>query len=135
VADPTLIGQGLYTALSGYATLITHLGGTAIFESIAPQGTNLPYIIFQWQGGGDENLTPGEMINEVWTVMGVSASRAQAGTLGADIHAALHMATLTVTGWTNFLCRGEETVRYVEIAPTGAPVYRNGRQYRVRLDI
>lgn len=133
MADTFLAGNGIYTALAANSTLITALGGTAIYENIAPQGTNLPYVIFGWAGGGDENLTPSEMVNELWDVKAVASTLATAKTIAALIHSTLHGATLTVSGWTNFLTRGEGAIRFAEMDGSGNQVRHLGKTYRVRL--
>lgn len=132
--NPIALSAGLYGKLDGHGALTSELGGTArIFEMLAPPEQALPYVIFNWQGGGDENLTPSRMVNEVWTVKGVADTLAKAKLIAEDIDGALHMQTLTVTGWTNFLCRREDSLRYQEVDEAGNPIWNVGALYRIRL--
>jgi len=128
-----LLETALFGKLAGYAPLISELGGTLIFNQLAPPDTALPYVIFQYQGGGDENLISRRMINTPYTVKAVAASKAKAHSINEDIDAALHMQTLTVSGYTNFWTAREDRVSYHELESDGAPVFHEGGVYRIRL--
>jgi hypothetical protein len=127
------IETGLYSLLAAGTALTTELGGTFIYNKIAPPGTNLPVVIFQWQGGGDENMTPGRQRNPVYTVKGVATTQAEAVALDGHIDTLLHHATLTVAGYTNIWTAREEDVDYIETDTGGNAVYHIGGVYRIRL--
>jgi hypothetical protein len=57
------VEPGLYSALTtGAGTVVANLvGGTAaprIYDTQAPQGVAMPFVIFQYLGGGEENISP-----------------------------------------------------------------------------
>ena len=126
-----LVETALYSTLAAGTALIADLGGTAIYNRIAPQSVALPYLIFQWQGGGDENETPHRTRNVVYTVKGVASTLAKAEAIDEEADKLLHGATLTVTGYTNIWCRRIDDVAYVEVDAAGKPVYHTGGQYRI----
>lgn len=126
-----VVETAIYNKLSGGTALIAHLGGTAIYAGIAPNNTPLPVVIFQWQGGGDENDSPRRTRNEVWTVKAISTSKSQAGTIDGDIDALLHMKTLSITGYTNFWTAREGSVNYVEVDAGGTAIFHRGAMYRI----
>lgn len=128
-----LLETGLYSLLAGGTALTAELGGTAIYNKIAPSGVSLPVVIFQWQGGGDENLTPGRQRNPVYTIKGVASTQTKAAALDGHIDTLLHHATLTVTGFTNFWTAREGDVNYVETDEGGNAVYHIGGMYRIRI--
>lgn len=114
------------------SAITTLLGGNAkIYNKIAPQGTALPYVIFQWQGGGDENVTPRDSVNVVYTVKALGTTLVVVDNIDEQIKLALHEQTLTVTGWTNYRTQREEAVDLVETEETGQIVYHRGAMYRI----
>jgi hypothetical protein len=123
----------IFGELSGGAGLIGELGGTAIYNRIAPPEAGLPYVIFQWQGGGDENLTPSRMRNVVYVVKGVAGELSKAEAIDAECDALLHGQALSVAGWSNFWLARESDVAYVEVDESGRPVYHSGGLYRIRI--
>ena len=135
--DNYLLGDAIYTKLAANGDLITALGGTAIWEAIAPSSQSYPYVIFQWQGGGDENMTPSRMVNEVWTVKAIcdvaNGSKAKAEAVAKEIDEALVGQFLTVTGWTNFWLAREQSVKYAETDEAGEPIWHIGAMFRIRL--
>lgn len=132
--DVEELSNAIHDTLAAYGTLTAALSAaTAICESFATPEDELPYCIYQFQGGGDENLTPSEMLNEVWLVKGVAGSLSAAKTIASAIQGALHNQTLTVSGWTNFWTARESAVKYVEVDDAGNPIYHRGGLYRVRL--
>jgi hypothetical protein len=47
---------------------------------------------------------------------------------------ALHNATLTVSGYTNFHTAAEEEVQLTETARDGSFIYHTGHYFRIRID-
>jgi len=126
---------GIYSLLSGDASLITELGGTAIYNKRAPQSPPEKYVIFQWQGGGDENETPNRTRNVVYAVFGVAATQADAAGIDSAIDAALHQSSVSVSGWTNFWTAREEDVNLAQEDAGGVTKYQVGGLYRIRIDL
>lgn len=124
----------IYTKLTGQASLITALGGTLIYNQIAPQPAAAKYCVFQWQGGGDANESPTRMREVLYTVRGVATTKAAAGSIDAAIDDALHKQTLTVTGWTNILCMRETDINFVEQDAGGVNRFHAGAIYRIIID-
>ena len=125
---------GLYSALTGDATLTTKLGGSYVYNMHAPAGQARPYVIFQHSGGGHENINPSDLQNHVYLIKGVADAVKTAGEIDDLIKAVLHKGTLTVASYTNFHTQREEEVRLTEMPDDGQPIYHAGAYYRVRLD-
>lgn len=130
----TALEAGLYSKLTGQASLITALGGTLIYNQQAPQNPGAKYAVFQWQGGGDLNESPTRMREVLYTVRGVATTRAAAGSIDAAIDDALHKQTLTVSGWTNVLCMRGQDINFVEQDAGGVNYHHVGAIYRIIID-
>lgn len=128
-----VIEAALFNKLAAGTALIAHLGGTAIYADIAPNNKALPVVVFRYQGGGDENMTPGGQRNLMYTVRAMSYSKAQAGTIDGDVYGLLHNATLSVSGYTNFWTAREESVNFAEVDAGGSVIYHRGAMYRIRV--
>ena len=129
----TALETGLYSKLSGNSALTTALGGTLIYNKIAPQGTTGKYVIFQWQGGGDENDTPTRSRDPVYAVFGIDTTIEGAATIDGLIDTALREQTLTVSGWTNYHTVRESDINIVEPNTGETPIFRCGGLYRIRI--
>ena len=127
------VAAGLYGALAAGTALINMLGGTAIYNGIAPRDAVLPYVVFSLASGIEENLTPTDSQRLVYLVKGVAASLLQAGTIADQIHVLLHNKTLTVNGSTNFWTGRESILAYTEVEPTGVTVGHAGGEYLIRI--
>lgn len=130
----TALETGLYAKLSTAAALITELGGTAIYNKLAPQSPGSKYVVFQWQGGGDVNDHPKRSRDVLYTVQGVALTQAAAAAIDDDIDAALHNQSLTVSGWTAVDCQRENDINYVEMDSGGVARYHCGGIYRIRIE-
>ena len=130
-----VVDVGLYNKLAGDATLVALLtDGTAIYQGQAPPGTDRPYVMFDWAGGGHENINPSELTNFVYAVKGVSDVLETAADIDARVKTVLHNQSITVAGYTNFWLARETEVRLIEAAPDGNPIFHYGANYRIRLD-
>ena len=127
------LNTGIYTTLSGGTALIGALGGTAIYYQQAPDEAALPYVVWNYQGGGDDNITPSRMKSLLVYVRGYAADSALAGTIDAYCDALLHGKKIPVTGWNNFWTAREEDIAIVENPPDAARIYSAGGIYRVRI--
>jgi len=129
------LASALYSRLQGTALTSLLAGTTSIYHMQAPEGAALPYVIFNLQGGGDENLDKNRTKNLIVFVRGYSESTpAQAGSIDAQIDGLLHLTPLTVSGWTNIWLARETDLETVETEPNSQPIYMQGGFYRVHLD-
>lgn len=131
MASPvTALETALYSKLN--VSAITNIATGGVWNKLAPQGTSLPYVVYQWQGGGDDNITPTRGRNLVYTVKALAADADTAESIDEQIDIALHYQTLTVSGWTNYrMCR-EGDVNYSEME-LGVPVFHIGAMYRIEV--
>ena len=122
----------IYSRLQGGTALTSLLSGTtAVYHLMAPEGATLPYVVWSIQGGGDTNLTRHRVKNIIYFVRAYSGvSQAQAGSIDAQIDAALHLTPLSVSGWTDLWLAREQDLELVEVQPTGRNVYMAGGLYR-----
>ena len=125
----------LYSRLSTTAALITELGGTAIYNKRAPQDVGAKYVVFQWQGGGDENITPRRTRSLLYYVAGIATTQAAAAAIDTDIDTALHNKVLTVTGWNNPYIARDRDINFVENDSSGVAKYTCGGIYRILLEV
>ena len=130
------INTTIYGTLNGATALTSLLAGTtSIYHLQAPDNATLPYVIFNLQAGGNENLTPKERLNELHYIRGYSDnSAAEAGTIAAQVNNLLHKKTLSVEGWANFWCQREQRIELIENQPSGDKVWSEGAFYRIRLE-
>jgi hypothetical protein len=137
-----VLNTAIYNQLSGGTALVAALGGNRaslgnkppIFYLQAPDNEPKPYVIWSYQAGGDENITPNRTNNKIVLVRSFASAPAQAGTIDALVDGRLHMQTLNVTGWTNFWLARETEVTLVENLPNVEKSYMSGAMYRCRLD-
>jgi hypothetical protein len=123
------------STLTGGTALTSLLSGTAsVYHLVAGRSEMYPCIVWQSQGGGDENDHPARTKNLLYTVKAVShVSATQAAGIDAQIDALLHGATLTVPGWANFWTMREMDIEYAEPDGAGGYYFHAGGVYRVRL--
>lgn len=130
----TALETGLYNKLKADSTLTTALGGTIIYNKIAPQGVSDSYVVFGWQGGGDQNESPTRMRNLVYQVQAIATTQGTAATLDGYIDSALHNQSLTVSGWSNIWLAREGDINYTEQDTSGVTHYHVGGFYRIIID-
>ena len=134
------LSTALYSRLQGTAITALLAGTTSIYHMQAPEGASFPYIVWNIQGGGDENLDANRTKNLVLFIRtfvkrqaGTSAG-SLAGSIDAQVDAALHLAPLTLSGWSNIWLARESDLELVQTEPTGNEIYMAGGLYRCRLD-
>lgn len=120
------------TLLTGSSTLVSQLGGTAIYYIDAPDNKDLPYVVWNWQSLMDENQTPSRMFNAIINVRVFSASKTQAGTIDGTIDELLNGHTVSVSGNTNFFTARIDAFGDVDKEPNGVKTYIAGGLYRIR---
>jgi hypothetical protein len=118
---------------SGVTSLLS--GTTAIYAVQAPEQATLPYIVFSVTGGGDDNLDPRRTKDLVYFIRAYSqVSKAQAGSIDSAIDTALHLQTLSPSGWANYWTAREEDLAAVEYPPSNQTIFMVGGYYRVRIE-
>lgn len=129
------LDTAFYSKLTGGTALTALLAGAAsVYNQVVPVGAAMPYVVFNIQAGGPENITPARFENIIYLVKAVSATSAlAAGSIDSQIDILLHRSSLTVTGWSNFWLAREERIQFVETAPEGQYIWHVGGTYRVRL--
>lgn len=127
------LNAALNTRLAGGTALVAALGGTAIYHGIAPEGKAQPVVIWSYSGGGHENMTPNQSVNEIVYIRAYAATAKQAATIDGLV-ATLMETNLTVTGWSNFWLAREEDIYLPETDEAGKTTWSCGAYYRVRLD-
>lgn len=131
------LGSAIYGRLGTvqytYATNGTVIGTSTLgtYDSIAPQGSNPPYIIFQFMVSQDDyamSSTPGETAEYMLkTISNRNDPTQQAYAIYAQAHDALQNAGLTVSG--NTLLRLQRRSRFVYQDSKG--FWHVGGNYRV----
>lgn len=124
----------LGSVLASSASLITALGGTAIYADVIPQGSALPAIVYSVQAGTMEGNGRGDAIAGV-PLMTVKAVTQGYGVATADslmeiVKPLLEGAQGTVDGYRILGCSRVGAVDYPEVAQ--GVLYRHlGSIYRV----
>ena len=125
------MGSALYSKLAAGTVLTTLLGGTAIYNALAPQGATPPYVIFT-TSGSDDNSSPRRARTHLVTIKTVTTDQANAESIDSQIDALIHEATLTITGWGNYWTSRESDIAYEQVA--GNVIYwHRGARYKIRI--
>lgn len=127
------LNAAIHNRLTGGTALISAIGGTAIYHGIAPESSNLPYVIWSYTAGGAENMTPNASVAEIVYIRAYANTAKKAAEIDAQI-AALMQTNLTVTGWNNYWLAREAEYFLPEIDDAGVTTWSCGANYRVRLD-
>ena len=129
----TSMGSALFSKLAAGTALTTKLGGTAIYNTLAPQGQATPYVVFFHSAGGDDNTSPRRARSSVYTVKAVSTvGQLNAGEIDDLVDTLLHEQSLTVTGWGNYWLARVADIAYAEDSG-GVLFWHRGGQYRIRI--
>jgi hypothetical protein len=129
------LNSAIYSKLTGGTALVTALGGTAIYYQQAPDEATKPFVVWSYQGGGDENDTANRTKNLVVLVRSFASTSQVAGQIDKLVDNLLHLQSLSVTGWTNFWLARESEVSLIENLPNVEKSFMEGALYRVRLDL
>lgn len=103
--------QYTYTANSGSATT----GSVGVYNTLGPQGSAVPYIVFQQAAGSDEytfNTRSESLDYIVKAVSNRTYPGAQAYPIYGGAHDALQDASLSVSGYTVLRCRRMSRFEY-----------------------
>ena len=127
----------IFTKLAADSTLTGYLGGTAIYNGIAPQGASYPYVIFSATSEIDNYTLAAEASQEfLYTVKAVtkspggSPSRKSASQIDERCKAVLNNTTLTISGKTLLSIRRATGFKYDESAD-GVLYHHVGADYRI----
>ena len=128
------INSSIYLTLQSGTALTSLLAGTnSIYKDIAPDNATYPYIVFNQQGGGEENLTPNRSVNLVYYIRGYTkVNTAAAGNIDAQIDNLLHGKTLSISGRSNYWTAREGEIENTEVLSNGERVYSAGALYRIK---
>lgn len=132
------IDAALYTKITGTAAITGLLASaTAVFNHLAPQSTDEPYVVFGQQAAVPE-FTFGGVAYETLTYMvkGVTKgpSGKVAGSIASQVDAALNDGTLTISGYSLMYCRRASAIDYVEAGPAGVVYHHRGALYDIWAD-
>lgn len=125
---------GIMNALRANSALTTKLGGTYIYNSVAPPSQAVPFVIFQWAGGGKENITPSDMRDLTYLVKGISDDQKTAAEIDELIEDVLDGAALTITGYTNIRTWRDTQVQLIEMVSDGSLLFHRGAYYAILID-
>ena len=127
-----LVDQAIYNRL--LASPGTAFYGSHVYRDQAPEGTPLPFVVFTHIAGGEDNLTPNESEDVVYSVLAVGDTSLQASTGNGYIEQAFpRNTTLTVTNYANYGFLREQFIRRVDNIG-GTQFYRRGSNYRLLFD-
>lgn len=134
----TPLEDALYDRLTTGTSVTSLLSSpTALYRDIAPQGTQMPYLVYRHQGGGDENATPARTVDTLYQVRAVAEDAGTAQAIANAVDALLHhqRASFAVTGWSTSWIAQETPIELVETDPaSGLTYFHRGAIYRIRLD-
>lgn len=123
--------KAIRTKLVNDALVVAEVG-TRVYAELPDASAALPYIVMDFVGGGDANLTPTDMIDVSVQVKCIATSAATAQTVQRLIRAALHHAALTMgDGWNAYAMTHADALYMVEQAEK-TQFYHAGGTYRLR---
>jgi hypothetical protein len=123
------LGTALYSKLSTAAGTVLWAG--RIYDTQAPEGVALPYVVFQHVAGGDTNISPSRIIDCEYRVECIAATPGDARSGSDYIETALKDVALTVTGFNAIACTQQDLFNRVDNVE-GKAYYRKGAFYRIR---
>lgn len=126
----TFIGSAIYSKLITASG--TALWGSRVYNSQAPEGVALPYIVFQQTAGGADQLTPNPTADVEYRIECVGSTKSQARIGAGYIEDAFSLQfAVNVPGYTNYAC---QEMRYLDRVDNigGTQYWRQGSFYRFR---
>lgn len=127
------VDKAMFAALNVTGVLEVAPGG--VHNSVAPQGTLPPWVVFQAMSKEDEHTFNGRFAAMVYMVKGVTQSTWPKAAMDIDtvIDTTLEDATLTISGFSPLLCRRQSDIYFIEEA--GGNIWQHiGGLYRVIAD-
>lgn len=127
-----LIDTALYAKLTAAAG--TAFYGTRVYDTLAPENTPRPYVVFTQVAGGNDNLTPNLSDSVLYRVECVAATMQDARTGSGYVEQTFGMQyTLTVTGYVNYVMLEQRFYRRIDNVG-GTAYYRRGMEFEIRID-
>lgn len=124
----------LFAKLTADSTLVAMLAGTAaVYQGQAPQGAQLPYVVFNQQAETDSyTLADRAFEDYVFLVKGVTkaTSPVGAGAISGRIDEVLTDAALSVSGQDQMYLRREQQIKYPEV-DQGDRYWHSGGLFRI----
>ncbi len=129
------LSESLYAGLAASTALTGLLAGGSLgmFDTLAPQGSSTPLVVYKYMGGGDDNTTQTRARSVVYMVKAIAENLDTAQQIDDKIDAALHNQELTISGWGNWWTARESDVAYAEDS-AGVLVWHVGGLYRIRIE-
>jgi len=127
MADSTKTGPAIYTWINNVTD------ATAVYEGIAPQGTEFPYITYDAVSPAELNLTKHRMLDELWQIKAISDVRADAALIAHQVEVRMIQSEMAVEGWEQYWISRETGISYPEVDDDGQVIYHVGATYRIRL--
>ena len=123
----------IYTTLqSGTALAALLPGTTSIYDTQAPDGATLPYVVFSHQGGGPENVDANALEQNIWYVRAYGTVSPKNSTeIFAQADALLNRVNISISGFNTIWCARETNIKLVENTPSGK-IWNAGALYRIR---
>lgn len=129
------VNTAVYGTITATSSITSLLSGTAaVYDTQAPDGAVLPYIVFSIQTETPDNDHGSDTRQVILSVRGFSGTPSTAGSIDGRLSSLFHRNQFTVAGYVNFWTVRETYVPTVEIEPNGKKIYGRGALYRVRLD-
>ncbi len=127
------VDKALFTALNVATVLAVAPGG--VYNTMAPEGVKPPWVVFQAMSKEDSHTFSKRFATMTYMVKAVSDSKwpKTAEDIDTILDTTLEDAALTISGFTQILCRRESDVYFVEEA--GGLVWHHiGGLYRIMVD-
>ena len=129
---------GKLAAASGLTGLLA-AGTASVFQHLAPQGADPPYVVFNKVSRAPMRVSGGGAVAfdaAVYQVKGITVgeSAAAGGTIADQIDLALDRAALSVAGYSTLSVFRDQDVDYPEPQPGGPVAYHRGALYRIVID-
>lgn len=129
------IENAIYAKLSGGTALTTLIGGTAdprIYNLIAPNDADLPYVVFYLADGRIPNESPRQDADYVVRVDAWSKARATSELVQTKIFDLLVDNSLSVSGWGNYSSKCRRIITEASV-DEGVIYYRHIGEYQFKL--
>ena len=125
-------GSALYTRLQGTALTALLPGTASIYDTQAPDNATLPYVVYNHQAGGPENVDANNLEANLWYVRAYSTtSNKTAQQIFEQVDTLLNRVNISITGYNTLWCAREENINLLENTPSGK-IWSCGAVYRIR---
>lgn len=124
----------LYGTLTGGTALTALLAGTtSVYWQQAPDNASYGFVVYNHQGGGPDNDSPGKHESNIWQVRAYSATGPkQAALILTQADLLINQKSISIGGSACYWCAREANINLVENLPSGKKVWSAGGLYRIR---